>query len=188
MRSRHPKRLKSWKKFNGRQNDRYKKMVYKQGGLGRHRNDTCSDCRSVRLYGIAGGSAGDCLGFDRNWCGDLIAFRNLWTRKSDTQNRWVSSLRSSISSALRSTCTKKAGMYWRRADWRKRLKNAATNALLTLFVMFSTTGCARVVVDDANIRAHWIRSGDPAPFDGILLNDYTYYRLRDELIKCRRGQ
>lgn len=32
------------------------------------------------------------------------------------------------------------------------------------------------------VQAHWIDEGEPAPFDGILLNDYTYERLRLKLI------
>lgn len=38
-------------------------------------------------------------------------------------------------------------------------------------------------LDEDQIQVHWIAKGEPAPFDGILLNDYTYKRLRLKLIE-----
>ncbi|WP_201353805.1 hypothetical protein [Hydrogenimonas urashimensis] len=46
-------------------------------------------------------------------------------------------------------------------------------------------GCARVDISDPSINAHWMRQGEVAPFDGVLLNDYTYYKLREKLLECK---
>lgn len=33
-------------------------------------------------------------------------------------------------------------------------------------------------LDESKVQVHWMEEGEPAPFDGILLNEYTYNRLR----------
>lgn len=38
-------------------------------------------------------------------------------------------------------------------------------------------------LDESQIEVHWIAKDEPAPFDGILLNEYTYQRLRLKLIE-----
>lgn len=30
---------------------------------------------------------------------------------------------------------------------------------------------------EGQVQAHWIKQGEPAPFNGILLNDYTFYKI-----------
>lgn len=42
--------------------------------------------------------------------------------------------------------------------------------------------------DDPQIRAHWIKADEPAPFDGLLINEYTYYRIRVALIEAEVSQ
>jgi len=63
----------------------------------------------------------------------------------------------------------------------KRLLIISTICFGSLFI----TGCTKVVVQDPEIKAHWMSKGEPAPFDGVLLNDYTYYKLRMKLNECR---
>ena len=48
------------------------------------------------------------------------------------------------------------------------------------------SSCGSVQINDANVKAHWIKKGEPAPFSGILLNDYTYYKLREKLLECQK--
>jgi len=62
----------------------------------------------------------------------------------------------------------------------KRLKKSLT-ILLTGSLL---VGCTQVKIDDPQIRAHWIEENETAPFRGILLNDYTYYKLRQKIIDC----
>lgn len=38
-------------------------------------------------------------------------------------------------------------------------------------------------LDESQVKAHWLDAGEPAPFSGILLNDYTYERLRLKIIE-----
>jgi len=60
--------------------------------------------------------------------------------------------------------------------------------LIILGIYFGSlflAACSKVVVQDAKIKAHWIKAGEPAPFEGILLNDYTYYKMRVKLDECR---
>lgn len=56
---------------------------------------------------------------------------------------------------------------------------------LIFFVSLSLSGCARVVINDTAIKVHWMNRGEAAPFDGILLNDYTYMKIREKLDECR---
>jgi len=49
------------------------------------------------------------------------------------------------------------------------------------------TGCSKpVVLNDVNIKSHWMKKGDPAPFDGIELNSYTYYKLVKKAKNCKK--
>ncbi len=58
--------------------------------------------------------------------------------------------------------------------------------LLSLSVLLMMSSCGSVQINDANVEAHWIKKGEPAPFSGILLNDYTYYKLRKKLLECQK--
>jgi len=68
-------------------------------------------------------------------------------------------------------------------------KSATINNLKKLFtillISINFSGCARVIINDPSIKVHWIEKGEAAPFRGILLNDYTYYRIREKLNECR---
>lgn len=62
---------------------------------------------------------------------------------------------------------------------------------LTVFSLLIFTACSTLPdfgepleFDDPQVRAHWIKESEAAPFDGLLLNEYTYYRLRMALIEC----
>ncbi len=52
------------------------------------------------------------------------------------------------------------------------------------------SGCTfkQLKVDDVNITAHWMKKTESAPFDGILLNDYTYMQLRLKLIESEANK
>jgi len=56
---------------------------------------------------------------------------------------------------------------------------------LTLSVLLTISSCGTVQINDSRVKAHWIKKGEKAPFSGILLNDYTYYKLREKLLECR---
>lgn len=43
-------------------------------------------------------------------------------------------------------------------------------------------------LDESKVQVHWIKEGEPAPFDGILLNEYTYERLRLKIIELEGSQ
>lgn len=57
--------------------------------------------------------------------------------------------------------------------------------LLTLYVNVRPTPTPSPLpeLDESQVQAHWINAGEPAPFSGILLNDYTYERLRLKIIE-----
>lgn len=66
---------------------------------------------------------------------------------------------------------------------------------LTVFSLLLFTACSTLPefgepleFDDPQVRAHWIKESEPAPFDGLLINEYTYYRLRMALIECEVQQ
>jgi len=43
-----------------------------------------------------------------------------------------------------------------------------------------------VPVQFYKIKAHYIEKGEPAPFDGILLNQYTFDSLKNQLKECKK--
>lgn len=56
--------------------------------------------------------------------------------------------------------------------------------LMILLGIFLGSGCASSpTFDDVTVKAHWMKAGEIAPFDGVLLSDYTYYQLRKKLIE-----
>jgi len=36
--------------------------------------------------------------------------------------------------------------------------------------------------------AHWMVEGEKAPYDGVLLNSYTYQNLIYKVKKCKKGK
>ena len=57
--------------------------------------------------------------------------------------------------------------------------------LLTLYVNVRPTPTPSTLpeLDESQVQAPWINAGEPAPFSGILLNEYTYERLRLKIIE-----
>lgn len=33
---------------------------------------------------------------------------------------------------------------------------------------------------EGQVQAHWVKQGEPAPFNGILLNEYTFYKIMEK--------
>ncbi len=62
-----------------------------------------------------------------------------------------------------------------------KLKKILMICLTVSLISGCTTG---VQIRSDSIKAHWIKRGEKAPYNGILLNDYTYYRLVDKAMKC----
>jgi hypothetical protein len=54
-------------------------------------------------------------------------------------------------------------------------------------LLLVVSSCTTVVIHDAQIRTHWIKKGEIAPFDGVLLNSYTFYQLLTQLNKCKNS-
>lgn len=67
--------------------------------------------------------------------------------------------------------------------------NGTTILLVVISLMLSVSLASGVLspspelepIDESQVQVHWIKQGEPAPFDGILLNDYTYERMRLKL-------
>jgi len=73
----------------------------------------------------------------------------------------------------------------------KRLKqNLTTFLIITIIslngIFLSSCSTKRVVIQDRRIRAHWISQGEKAPFDGILLNKYTFEKLKEKAKSCSK--
>lgn len=60
--------------------------------------------------------------------------------------------------------------------------------LTIISAVFLMSSCAykTVEVKDSQIQSHWIKQGEQAPFDGILLNDYTFKKMLEKVQNCRR--
>jgi hypothetical protein len=55
---------------------------------------------------------------------------------------------------------------------------------MSLSIFLVGNGCAnQPEFKDDEIKAYWIKTGEIAPFDGILLNEKTYYELRKKLLE-----
>jgi hypothetical protein len=52
----------------------------------------------------------------------------------------------------------------------------------------SFLSCSKVEIQNGQVKAHWIKKGEKAPFSGLLINEYTYYKLRMKIIKCEEKQ
>lgn len=68
------------------------------------------------------------------------------------------------------------------------------NETTILLAALLLTLCASIVVssipppppeleplDESKVQVHWMLEGEPAPFDGLLINEYTYERIRLKL-------
>jgi hypothetical protein len=44
--------------------------------------------------------------------------------------------------------------------------------------------CRSVEVKDPQVKTHWMRKGEVAPYDGILLNKYTFIKLLEKAQRC----
>jgi hypothetical protein len=47
------------------------------------------------------------------------------------------------------------------------------------------TSCRSVEIKDPQVRTHWMKKGEPAPYDGVLLNKYTFLKLLEKAQRCR---
>jgi len=57
--------------------------------------------------------------------------------------------------------------------------------LLSLcLISFTTMSCSTVVIKDSQVRTHWMKKGEPAPYDGVLLNSYTFLKLLEKAQAC----
>ncbi len=57
---------------------------------------------------------------------------------------------------------------------------------LLLFAACELNSCAVYTVHDYRVRVHWIKKGEKAPFDGILLNKYTFKQLERKAEQCQK--
>lgn len=58
--------------------------------------------------------------------------------------------------------------------------------MLILFVVFVSWGCSKPLALDTRIEVRWMEKNETVPFRGILLNDFTYLRMREKLINCEK--
>lgn len=65
-----------------------------------------------------------------------------------------------------------------------RLKRKMIKQLLIISLIFLISGCSQIQFNDPSIKTHWIKKGEVAPFNGLLMNDYTYYKIRLKLNEC----
>ena len=71
--------------------------------------------------------------------------------------------------------------------------NATTILLVITLLMCLNNSCHKKTIpelpplDESKVQVHWMVEGEPAPFDGILLNDYTYERVRLKLEALERS-
>ena len=45
-------------------------------------------------------------------------------------------------------------------------------------------GCSKPLTLDSRINAHWIEQNETAPYRCILLNDFTYLKMRQKINEC----
>ena len=51
--------------------------------------------------------------------------------------------------------------------------------------IFLLMGCTTYTIHDNRIRVHFINQNEKAPYSGVLLNNYTYQKLKECCIKCK---
>lgn len=72
--------------------------------------------------------------------------------------------------------------------------NVTTILLVITLLMFSSNTPPKTVesplppLQEDQVQVHWMKEGDIAPFDGILMNDYTYERIRLKLLERGQGR
>jgi hypothetical protein len=54
--------------------------------------------------------------------------------------------------------------------------------------MFLISSCGTVVLKDEGIKAHWMKAGEKAPFEGILIDNATFYKVLVRLEECKHGR
>ena len=63
--------------------------------------------------------------------------------------------------------------------------------ILSVFLISLTlinSACTTYTIKDNRIRVHFIQQGEKAPFDGMLLNKYTYKRLKECCVGRKAGK
>jgi len=63
-------------------------------------------------------------------------------------------------------------------------KRKITSLLLVSLLMLSAS-CTKVTLSEPIVKTHWIKAEEPAPFDGLLMNTYTYYQIRMKIQECK---
>ena len=70
-------------------------------------------------------------------------------------------------------------------NWKELL---IITTLLALIIIATSCTTKRVRIIDNRIMAHWMVEGEKAPYDGVLLNSYTYQNLIYKVKKCKKGK
>jgi len=60
--------------------------------------------------------------------------------------------------------------------------------LLMILSITITASCSRIMIHDTRINTHWIKKGDIAPFNGILMTQYTFYKIIKRIEECKIKQ
>jgi len=61
---------------------------------------------------------------------------------------------------------------------------------ITISSIFVLSSCSTMTytVHDYRIKVHRIKYGEKAPFDGYLLNDWTYKQIKKKLAECKKQE
>ena len=57
--------------------------------------------------------------------------------------------------------------------------------VLIIPLLIILPSCTTYTIKDNRIRVHHIKQHEPAPFSGVLLNDHTFNKLKQELKQCK---
>jgi len=71
----------------------------------------------------------------------------------------------------------------------KKLRNIFKRFLILSCFIFVLPSCfyqKQVIEYKPEINVHWMKKGEPAPFDGILMDKYTFYRLVKQASECKK--
>jgi len=66
----------------------------------------------------------------------------------------------------------------------KKNKLTLKKLLIATIIASNLTACTTYTIKDNRVRVHFIKQGEPAPYNGVLLNNYTYYKLKEKAAKC----
>jgi hypothetical protein len=61
-------------------------------------------------------------------------------------------------------------------------------AILWIVIILSSCTTTKVEIQDNRIMAYWIDYEEPAPFRGVLLNEYTFKQLERKAEECQKLQ